>query len=101
MNKQYLYSYQHYLIFILFDWSKIFKQYKNNEECSKINNNNKYLIFYLKNYTHLNHRLILNNYSNINFLLENKNNYLFLNDVSLLKDIIKKNFKYNIIFFIY
>ena len=101
MNKQYLYSYQHYLIFILFDWSKIFKQYKNNEECSKINNSNNYLMFYLKNYTHLNHRLILNNYSNINFLLENKNNYLFLNDVSLLKDIIKKNFKYNTIYFLY
>ena len=101
INNQYLYSYQHYLIFILFDWSKIFNKYKKNEECSNINNSNDYCIFYLKNYTNLNHCLILKNYSNIKFLLENKYNYLFFNDVSLLKDIIKKNIKYNTLHFLY
>ena len=100
-NNKYLYSYQHYLIYLLFDWTKIYNQYKNNNECYNINNSNDYLIYYLDNYKNLNHRLILKKYSNFKFLLENKNIYLFLNDINLLKDIIQNNIKYNDFYFLY
>ena len=90
-SKNFLYSYQHYLIFMLFDWQKIYEKTK----LQKNHNINEFIVYYLNNYKNIDISLIL--IDEFKFLLFLKNNdiFLFFNQLDLLKNIIYHNISFN------
>ena len=87
------YSYEHYLIYKLFNWVKIFDNNKNYFNTCEINNHQQLLIEYVNNHNKFKIKLILN--ENVDDIYKLDNIDTIFTNTSLIKQIIHKNIIYN------
>ena len=87
------YSYEHYLIYNLFDWNKIYNSNIDYFKTQQINNNKKLFIEIINNYDKFKIKLFINDDLTNIYNCDCIDN-LFIN-LSLIKNIIKKNIIFN------
>lgn len=87
------YSYQHFLIYNLFDWKNIYDNNINYLNTYQIYDHKNLFINYINNYNKFKCKLILNN--DLNLIYNFDNIHKLFDNNSLLKNIIKKNIIYN------